>query len=79
MRLLSRNAESLFWLARYLERGASLARVIEMQSSFGGSDREAGWAWLLALHNDEERFKEHHEVNQTSIIDFYVNDTANAG
>ena len=79
MRLLSRNAEALFWLARYLERGASLARVIEMQSSFGGADREAGWAWLLALHNDEERFKEHHEVSSPNIVTFYVNDATNAG
>ena len=79
MRLLSRNAESLFWLARYLERGASLARVVEMQSSFGGSDRETGWNWLLALHNDEERFREHHEMSAANIISFYVNETSNPG
>lgn len=79
MRLLSRNAESLFWLARYLERGASLARVIEMQSSFGAADRESGWAWMLSLHNDEERFKKSHEVSSANIIDFYVNDTSNPG
>ncbi len=79
MRLLSRNAEALFWLARYLERGASLARVIEMQSSVGAADREAGWAWMLSLHNDEERFKKSHEVSSANIIDFYVNDTSNPG
>lgn len=79
MRLLSRNAEGLFWLARYLERGASLARVIEMQSSVGAADREAGWAWMLSLHNDEERFKKSHEVSSANIIDFYVNDTSNPG
>jgi uncharacterized alpha-E superfamily protein len=79
VRLLSRNAEALFWLARYLERGASLARVIEMQSSFGGGQGEAGWSWLLALHSDEARFSEHFEVSPTNIIAFYVTDTANAG
>ena len=79
MRLLSRNAEALFWLARYLERGASLARVIEMQSSFGGHDREAGWSWLLALHSDEVRFKERFEISSANIIAFYVTDTANVG
>lgn len=79
MRLLSRNAEALFWLARYLERGASLARVIEMQSSFGAHDRETGWSWLLALHTDDARFRERFEVSAANIIAFYVTDTANAG
>ena len=79
MRLLSRNAEALFWLARYLERGASLARVIEMQSSFGGHDQEAGWSWLLALHSDETRFKERFEVSSANIIAFYVTDNTNPG
>lgn len=77
MRLLSRNAESLFWLARYLERGASLARVIEMQSSFGGHDREIGWAWMLTLHSDDARFKERYEISAANIVTFYVTDTAN--
>jgi uncharacterized alpha-E superfamily protein len=79
VRLLSRNAEALFWLARYLERGASLARVIEMQSSFGSQNHENSWAWLLALHSDEARFKERFEVSSSSIVAFYVTDSANAG
>ena len=91
MRLLSRNAEALFWLARYLERGASLARVIEMQSSFGGHDNDAGWSWLLTLHTDEPRFRERFEpsspgrsgagpdASADAIIAFYVNDAANPG
>lgn len=79
MRLLSRNAEALFWLARYLERAASLARVIEMQCSFGAPDHEAGWTWLLALHQDEERFKERFEMTSRNIVAFYVTDAANAG
>lgn len=79
MRLLSRNAESLFWLARYLERSASLARVIEMQSSFGGHDKESGWNWLLTLHSDEPRFRERFEPSADAIIAFYVNDNTNPG
>lgn len=79
MRLLSRNAEALFWLARYLERSSSLARVIEMQSSFGSHDPDTGWAWLLALHSDEARFKERFEVSAGNIISFYLTDSANSG
>lgn len=79
MRLLSRNAESLFWLARYLERSASLARVIEMQSSFGSHDPQVGWTWLLSLHGDEARFRERYQVSSNNIIAFYVSDLANGG
>ena len=77
MRLLSRNAEALFWLARYLERASSLSRVIEMQSAFGSLDRENGWTWLLTLLNDETRFKEHRAANAASIIEFYTTDQTN--
>ena len=79
MRLLSRNAEALFWLARYLVRAASLARVMEMQCSFGSQDQANGWTWLLALHNDEDRFKERFEVSSRNIIAFYATDKTNAG
>ena len=79
MRLLSRNAECLFWLARYLERVASLARIVEMQSSFGGYDRDRGWNWLLTLHTDEARFRERFEPAADTIIAFYLTDAANPG
>jgi uncharacterized alpha-E superfamily protein len=67
-------------MARYLERAASLARVIEMQSSFGAQqDHDAGWASILALYNDEERFRERHEATAANIIAFYVSDAQNPG
>lgn len=79
MRLLSRNAEGLFWLARYLERAASLARVIEMQSSYGGQHQDGAWQWLLTLHADEARFRERHELTPGNIIAFYTTDMGNGG
>lgn len=79
MRLLSRNAEALFWLARYLERASSLARVIEMQSSFGRNDEDGGWEWLLTLHTDELRFNERLEPSADTIIAFYLTDNTNPG
>jgi uncharacterized alpha-E superfamily protein len=81
MRLLSRYAEAFFWLARYLERAASLARVIEMQSSYGGSSAdESDWIWLLTLHSDEARFAAHHDAaTNENIIKFYVHDLESPG
>jgi uncharacterized alpha-E superfamily protein len=75
--LLARNAEGLFWLARYLERAASLARVIEMQSSFGRHDQQASWTWLLKLYDDEARFRERYLASAAAIVAFYTLDEAN--
>jgi uncharacterized alpha-E superfamily protein len=81
MRLLSRYAEAFFWLARYLERAASLARVIEMQSSYGGSSaEESDWSWLLTLHSDEARFAARHDAaSNENVIKFYVHDIESPG
>jgi uncharacterized alpha-E superfamily protein len=79
MRLLARNAECLFWLARYLERAACLARVIEMQSTFGAQDKDQGWNWLLTLHSNEALFRERFEPSADTIVAFYLTDKGNAG
>lgn len=79
MRLLSRYAEALFWLARYLERGASMARVIEMQSSYGTQDQETNWNWLLTLNNDEALFREQRGESSGNIVSYYLTDADNPG
>jgi uncharacterized alpha-E superfamily protein len=81
MRLLARYAEAFFWLARYLERAASLARVIEMHSSYGGaSAEESDWRWLITLHSDEARFAARHDAaTNENIIRFYIHDSESPG
>jgi uncharacterized alpha-E superfamily protein len=81
MRLLARYAEAFFWLARYLERAASLARVIEMHSSYGGaSAEESDWVWLITLHSDESRFAAQHDAaTNENIIRFYIHDIESPG
>ena len=55
--LLSRDAEGLFWMARYLERVENLARLIDVAQSFESPGREAeAWSALLAIHSDDLRF-----------------------
>jgi len=79
MSLLARNAEQLFWLARYVERATSLSRVIETHSSHGnGSTDEGTWAWLVALYSNAEPFaKQFADANFKNVIQFYVADTDN--
>ncbi|MDX2156152.1 MAG: alpha-E domain-containing protein [Hyphomicrobiaceae bacterium] len=81
MSLLARYADHLFWLARYLERTASLARIIETHLAFDrGRDEDVSWAWLVTLHNDEERFrKAYDEASFKNVIRFYLADMDNHG
>jgi uncharacterized alpha-E superfamily protein len=72
--LLSRHAECYFWLARYLERAESLARILEAQTSFqrSGSGRNS-WAWIVALYSDQDDFaKKFDEPTAQNVINYYV-------
>lgn len=81
MSLLARNAEQIFWLARYIERAGSLARIIETHSSYGRSSADdLSWGWLVALYSNEELFgKDYSETTFKNVIQFYVSDVANPG
>ncbi len=52
--LLTRDAEGLFWMARYLERVENLARLIDVTQTFESPGREAeSWAALVAINADQ--------------------------
>jgi uncharacterized alpha-E superfamily protein len=55
--LLARDAEGLFWMARYLERVENLARLIDVTQSFEspGYETEA-WFGLIRINADEKNF-----------------------
>ena len=81
MSLLARYAEDLFWLARYLERASSLARIIETHMAYDRArDEDVSWAWLVALHSDQERFEASYDDSSfANVINFYVADMHNPG
>jgi uncharacterized alpha-E superfamily protein len=72
--LLSRHAECAFWLARYLERTESMARILEAHAAFQrGRPGQDSWAWIIALYSDQESFhKKFDEVNAANVINYYV-------
>lgn len=81
MSLLARYGDHLFWLARYVERTASLARIVETHLAFDrGRDGESSWGWLVALHSDGARFRRHYdEPSFRNVMSFYVADRENPG
>jgi uncharacterized alpha-E superfamily protein len=77
--LLARYAESIFWLARYVERAENLARILDVNETFS-RDRSGGPDWLpiLQLNADQHRFFADRPVaSAESVLRFYVTDTDN--
>ncbi len=77
--LLSRFAENSFWMARYVERAANLARILDVNETFA-RDRHGANDWLpmLKLHCDEEAFDERYRsVDAASVTRFYIIDSSN--
>ena len=77
--LLARYAESLFWMARYLERVENLARLIEVTYIFESPGRESeSWYALVRINADEESFSRRHGIADPDAIKrFYLIETDN--
>lgn len=77
--LLSRYAESIFWLARYVERAENLARLLEVNEIFardGGGGQN--WLSIVQLNADEERFlARHRTATSAAVRHFYLVDPEN--
>jgi len=77
--LLSRDAEGLFWMARYLERVENLARLIEVTQSFESPGYEAeAWLGLIRINADEKNFAARgFSVDADHVKRFYLLDRGN--
>lgn len=77
--LLSRYAESVFWMARYVERAENLARILDVQETFA-RDPDGGQNWfsVVQLNADEQRFATlHDEATAETVVAFYFLDPEN--
>ncbi|MCV0369838.1 alpha-E domain-containing protein [Filomicrobium sp.] len=81
MSLLARYAEHLFWMARYMERADSLARIIETHAAYDrGRESETSWKWLVQLYADDEEFEEKYtDASQRNVLHFYIRDLDHPG
>lgn len=81
--MLSRTADSLFWLGRYTERAANVARGLSVASRMAGLTAELNtegdeWRSLLVAAGCEPGFfAKHDAVTQEAVIDFLVRDPDN--
>jgi uncharacterized alpha-E superfamily protein len=75
--MLSRVAESLYWMGRYIERAEDLTRLIAVNFNAvldqAHLDGQQGWAPLVAMNGDEALFYEiYGEANVSNVIEFML-------
>jgi uncharacterized alpha-E superfamily protein len=73
--MLSRVAESLYWMSRYIERAEDLTRLLAVNFSalldISASDAPRGWQSLIKATGDEALFDElQGSANAQSVIQF---------
>ena len=81
--MLSRTADHLFWMGRYMERAENLARLLDVtyQMSMVPQSKEAAnqsWSAIIALNSLEEAFAARYTtVNAENVLKFMVSDPDN--
>ncbi|MGB4467127.1 MAG: alpha-E domain-containing protein [Azovibrio sp.] len=81
--MLSRTADHLFWMSRYVERAENLARLLDVtwQMSMVPQSLEAAnqnWYAVIVLNSLEETFaRKYSEVNADNVLRFMVSDPDN--
>ncbi len=79
--MLARVAESLYWMARYLERAEDTARLINASTMMLMDMPQTatfGWENLLKVVGLHEPFHEHYdEASETAVMSFLIQDERN--
>jgi len=81
--MLSRTADHLFWMARYMERAENTARMLDVnyQASMlpqSADAAEKGWKGLLGISELSGDFATHHgEVTPENVMRYMVSDAQN--
>lgn len=81
--MLSRTADHLFWMARYIERAENTARMLDVnvQTSLLPQDdenNEQGWRAMLSISELQQAFfNRHGEITSDAVLDFMVKDSSN--
>jgi uncharacterized alpha-E superfamily protein len=82
--VLSRTADHLFWMARYIERAENTARMLDVNLSTSllpqsAQASERGWRALLSISELTEEFDERYPVvSPRDVMDFMVRDAGNS-
>ncbi|MFA5983236.1 MAG: alpha-E domain-containing protein [Methylococcaceae bacterium] len=77
--MLSRSAERLYWLARYLERTENIARLVSVHMNLLldlPKGAEMNWQQLLKINSSEKAFfAAHNQANERNVVRFLLTDS----
>jgi uncharacterized alpha-E superfamily protein len=75
--MLSRIADSLFWIARYMERAEDTARILDvnyhmlLEPATGRQSVRLRWGPLVNISGDQDRFADHYsEPDARNVFEF---------
>jgi uncharacterized alpha-E superfamily protein len=81
--MLSRSAERLYWLARYLERTENIARLVSVHMNLLldlPRGVEMGWQQLIRINSSERDFYERNKlINERNVTRFLLTDLSYPG
>lgn len=74
--MLSRYADNVFWLGRYVERAENLARLLDTHGSFARDPRATGdWEAVIRINSDEaDFFARNKQATASAVLYFYLID-----
>ena len=81
--MLSRTADHLYWMSRYMERAENTARMLDVnyQTSLlpqGADTAEQGWRGMLSISELTSLYAQNHgRVDAQGVMDFMVRDEGN--
>jgi uncharacterized alpha-E superfamily protein len=81
--MLSRTADHLFWMARYIERAENTARMLDVTLSTSllpqsPQQAERGWRSMLGISELQESYDAvHAQLDAAEVLDFMVRDPGN--
>jgi uncharacterized alpha-E superfamily protein len=81
--MLSRTADHLFWMARYMERAENTARMLDVNYQTellpqSAAMSQQGWSGLLSISELTWAYSQKHDaIDSRQVMDFMVRDEAN--
>ena len=81
--MLSRTADHLFWMARYMERAENTARMLDVNYQMSllpqsSEQSEQGWRAVLGISELTQPFQQHYPgFDARHVMDFMVRDVSN--
>jgi uncharacterized alpha-E superfamily protein len=82
--MLSRVADTLYWMMRYVERAENVARFVDVGLSLsvdqqpGGGDARSPWEAVIKASGEDDSYKEHHgTVSADQVLHFMSFDREN--